>query len=180
MEDAEEEEKLEEIVQKLEKEEETTKDTLLEEDDEKPIPDEKESARKERERIKEIKLAQRKALEEIRHEQDRQFDIDKDKVGKDRLRYLLKQTEIFTHFMSKKPTAPSKTKTDSTARGKHNEKEEDEEILQEAMEDLGEDQQHSGTRLTVQPSFVVGGQMREYQLHGVNWLIKLYENGGVS
>jgi len=33
------------------------------------------------------------------------------------------------------------------------------------------------TRLEVQPSILVGGQLRDYQLTSVNWLIGLYESG---
>ena len=33
------------------------------------------------------------------------------------------------------------------------------------------------TRWTDTPSFVVGGEMKDYQLAGLNWLIKLYDNG---
>jgi len=32
-------------------------------------------------------------------------------------------------------------------------------------------------RLTVQPSCIKFGQMRDYQLQGLNWLIHLYDNG---
>ena len=34
-----------------------------------------------------------------------------------------------------------------------------------------------GHRLTVQPSVIKFGKMREYQLQGLNWLIHLYDNG---
>ena len=34
-----------------------------------------------------------------------------------------------------------------------------------------------GHRLSMQPSVIKGGQMREYQLQGLNWLIHLYDNG---
>jgi SWI/SNF-related matrix-associated actin-dependent regulator of chromatin subfamily A member 5 len=33
------------------------------------------------------------------------------------------------------------------------------------------------TRLEVQPSCLQGGQLRDYQLTSVNWLIGLYESG---
>ena len=33
------------------------------------------------------------------------------------------------------------------------------------------------TRLQVQPSILRGGQLREYQLDSLNWLISLYEQG---
>ena len=36
------------------------------------------------------------------------------------------------------------------------------------------DKQH---RLTVQPSCIKFGKMRDYQLQGLNWLIHLYDNG---
>jgi SNF2 family DNA or RNA helicase len=33
------------------------------------------------------------------------------------------------------------------------------------------------TRLEVQPRLITGGAMRDYQLEGLNWMIKLSENG---
>jgi SWI/SNF-related matrix-associated actin-dependent regulator of chromatin subfamily A member 5 len=33
------------------------------------------------------------------------------------------------------------------------------------------------TRLTTQPSILKGGQLKEFQIIGLNWLISLYENG---
>jgi len=32
-------------------------------------------------------------------------------------------------------------------------------------------------RISVQPSVIKGGQMRKYQLEGLNWLIHLFDNG---
>lgn len=32
-------------------------------------------------------------------------------------------------------------------------------------------------RLTVQPSCLKNGTLREYQLEGLNWLVRLYNNG---
>jgi hypothetical protein len=55
------------------------------------------------------------------------------------------------------------------------EEEEDEELLKdEAEEGGGLMQTH---RLTVQPSCISFGTMREYQMQGLNWLIHLYDNG---
>ncbi|KAK1277296.1 putative chromatin-remodeling complex ATPase chain [Acorus gramineus] len=70
---------------------------------------------------------------------------------------------------------------DSTAampvRGRHaskvTEEEEDEEYLKEEEEALSG---AGGTRLVTQPS-CIQGKMRDYQLAGLNWLIRLYENG---
>ena len=37
--------------------------------------------------------------------------------------------------------------------------------------------ERAGHRLMVQPSVIKHGQMREYQMQGLNWLIHLYDNG---
>lgn len=50
---------------------------------------------------------------------------------------------------------------------------EDKELL--ADEDTGGER--AGHRLSVQPSVIKGGQMRKYQMEGLNWLIHLYDNG---
>eukprot|EP00897_Mesotaenium_endlicherianum_P003066 jgi/Mesen1/2788/ME000170S01898 len=55
------------------------------------------------------------------------------------------------------------------------EEEEDEEYLKEEEEALGVPS-HNSVRLQVQPS-CIKGKMRDYQLAGLNWLIRLYENG---
>ena len=47
------------------------------------------------------------------------------------------------------------------------EEEEDAEMMQADM------QGHRGTRLTVQPSCIVSGTMRWYQIEGLNWMINL-------
>jgi SWI/SNF-related matrix-associated actin-dependent regulator of chromatin subfamily A member 5 len=90
-------------------------------------------------------------------------------------------------FMLKKYSKQSKS---STKRGRKTEKEEDDEIINDALEIEG-NRVALSTRLTVQPpcmsiyfyycsliiDTVVTGTMRAYQLHGLNWLIKLYEHG---
>lgn len=32
-------------------------------------------------------------------------------------------------------------------------------------------------RLTMQPTIITGGTLREYQMQGLNWMIHLYDNG---
>ena len=47
-------------------------------------------------------------------------------------------------------------------------------------EGVGEDEDDGNfslTRLDAQPSILVGGQLRDYQLDSLNWLIGLYESG---
>jgi hypothetical protein len=52
---------------------------------------------------------------------------------------------------------------------------EDEELLKD--EDDDEATAGRGHRLQVQPSVIVNGLMREYQIQGLNWLVHLYDNG---
>ena len=52
----------------------------------------------------------------------------------------------------------------------HNREEEEEEIMN------GDDDQ-SVTRLNKQPQCITGGEMRPYQIEGLNWLIALYNTG---
>ncbi|XP_057247053.1 ISWI chromatin-remodeling complex ATPase CHR11-like [Beta vulgaris subsp. vulgaris] len=90
--------------------------------------------------------------------------------GKGHLKYLLYQTEIFAHFGKGEHSASQKAKGRGRHASKVTEEEEDEEYLKE--EEAGA----SSTRLVTQPS-CIQGKMRDYQLAGLNWLIRLYENG---
>ena len=45
------------------------------------------------------------------------------------------------------------------------------------MEDDGAPGHFQAHRLTVQPSCIKFGKMRDYQLQGLNWMIHLYDNG---
>ncbi|XP_031801066.1 probable global transcription activator SNF2L1 isoform X2 [Sarcophilus harrisii] len=108
-----------------------------------------------------------------------------------RFEFLLKQTELFAHFMQpttqKSPPSPSKVKT-GHSRGKQDEKqsllsagdyrrrlterEEDEELISE-----NENTSNVCVRFETSPSYVKGGTLRDYQVRGLNWMISLYENG---
>lgn len=57
-------------------------------------------------------------------------------------------------------------------RRRRTEKEEDEELLQDEIVDGG-----TTAIFTESPKFIKGGQMRDYQIAGLNWLISLHENG---
>ena len=96
------------------------------------------------------------------------------KKGKGRLKYLLQQTEIFAHFAEGSQTKEKKPRGRGRPASKRRAVEEDdEEYLQEEEDALASS---VGTHLLVQPS-CINGQMRDYQLAGLNWLIRLYENG---
>ncbi|KAJ1343391.1 hypothetical protein BSLG_001981, partial [Batrachochytrium salamandrivorans] len=109
-----------------------------------------------------------------------------------RYAYLLGQTDIFAHFLniSKMKSTDARKFRDFTDKGtkksdketvsrgrRKTEKEEDEELLKD---DLNEERPPS-VSFTESPSLgfvdVTGGQMRDYQIQGLNWLISLYENG---
>ncbi|CAZ82572.1 unnamed protein product [Tuber melanosporum] len=103
-----------------------------------------------------------------------------------RIRYLLGLTDLFRHFMSNNPDyqrvkaeeeeksrQQAKNRKGSTDnRRRRTEKEEDEELLQDEIVDGG-----TAAIFTESPKFIKGGQMRDYQIAGLNWLISLHENG---
>jgi len=124
---------------------------------------------------------------------DKEFDC---KVESDRSRrfdYLLQQTEIFSHFMTSganmnkdgspvklKPGRPKLKKNDEKAKlsavGDHRhrmtEQEEDEELLSESRKSS-----KIVARFDASPAYIVGGELRDYQVRGLNWMISLFEHG---
>uniref|UniRef100_A0A665UDY1 SWI/SNF related, matrix associated, actin dependent regulator of chromatin, subfamily a, member 5 n=1 Tax=Echeneis naucrates TaxID=173247 RepID=A0A665UDY1_ECHNA len=108
-----------------------------------------------------------------------------------RFEYLLKQTELFAHFIQpaaqKTPTSPLKMKpgrprikkdekqnllSAGDNRHRRTEQEEDEELLNESTKTT-----NVCARFDESPSYIKTGKMRDYQIRGLNWLISLYENG---
>jgi SWI/SNF-related matrix-associated actin-dependent regulator of chromatin subfamily A member 5 len=57
-------------------------------------------------------------------------------------------------------------------RRRRTEQEEDAELLQDE-----EGEGSNNTIFTESPTYIQGGQMRDYQVAGLNWLISLHENG---
>ncbi len=113
-----------------------------------------------------------------------------------RFEYLLKQTELFSHFMgdNKKAKSPLKMKQpkqkassgggeavkggggraakEGDHRHRMTEQEEDEELLT----DLNQSKK-SVVHFDESPHYIKNGKMRDYQVRGLNWMISLYENG---
>ncbi|PGH15336.1 hypothetical protein AJ79_02502 [Helicocarpus griseus UAMH5409] len=111
-----------------------------------------------------------------------------------RFRYLLGLTDLFRHFIETNPNprikeimaeidrqneAEASARKSSSRKGgasgerrRRTEQEEDAELLK--------DEKRGGQSETVfreSPVFVKGGEMRDYQIAGLNWLISLHENG---
>ncbi|GLT76937.1 hypothetical protein SLA2020_485700 [Shorea laevis] len=133
-----------------------------------------EVSKREKDRLKELQKMKRQKIQEILDSQNAAIDADMNNKGKGRLKYLLQQTELFGHFAK---GAQSSSQKKAKGRGRHasklTEEEEDEECLKEEEDGLSG---AGNTRLVTQPS-CIQGKMRDYQLAGLNWLIRLYENG---
>ncbi|KAB1214044.1 putative chromatin-remodeling complex ATPase chain [Morella rubra] len=133
-----------------------------------------EISKREKERLKEMQQLKKQKIQEILDAQNAAIDADMNNRGQGRLKYLLQQTELFAHFAKGDHSASLKK---AKGRGRHasklTEEEEDEECLKEEEDGLSGT---GNTRLVTQPS-CIQGKMRDYQLAGLNWLIRLYENG---
>ncbi|KAK0855947.1 chromatin remodeling complex Adenosinetriphosphatase [Friedmanniomyces endolithicus] len=111
-----------------------------------------------------------------------------------RFRYLLGLTDLFRHFIDKNPdpkirdimveidrqdradevkAAGNKRKGGAAGGRRRTEKEEDAELLRQGKQ-AGKEEHHV---FHESPSFIQGGEMRDYQVAGLNWLISLHENG---
>ncbi|KAK6122620.1 hypothetical protein DH2020_043635 [Rehmannia glutinosa] len=142
-----------------------------------PVDDEavaNEVSKREKARLNEMQRMKKQKIQEILDAQNAAIDADMNKRGKGRLNYLLQQTELFAHFAKGDQSTSQKR---AKGRGRHasklTEEEEDEEYLKEEEDGLSGT---GNTRLVAQPS-CIQGKMRDYQLAGLNWLIRLYENG---
>nr|XP_055060350.1 SWI/SNF-related matrix-associated actin-dependent regulator of chromatin subfamily A member 5 [Misgurnus anguillicaudatus]XP_055060362.1 SWI/SNF-related matrix-associated actin-dependent regulator of chromatin subfamily A member 5 [Misgurnus anguillicaudatus] len=130
-------------------------------------------------------------LETEKSEQPGGYDEKLQTDRTNRFEYLLKQTEVFAHFIQpaaqKTPTSPLKMKpgrprikkdekqnllSAGDNRHRRTEQEEDEELLSESNKATS-----ICTRFDDSPSYVKTGKLRDYQVRGLNWLISLYENG---
>ncbi|XP_073136820.1 probable chromatin-remodeling complex ATPase chain [Henckelia pumila] len=131
-------------------------------------------AKLEKSRLKEMERLKKQKLQDILDAQNAAIDADMNNKGKGRLKFLLQQTELFAHFAQGDRSVSQKK---AKGRGRHaskvTEEEEDEECLKDEEDGLSGT---GNTRLLVQPS-CIQGKMRDYQLAGLNWMIRLYENG---
>jgi len=134
----------------------------------------------------------KKALAAVRESEKKALKTGAAESHRTRLAFLMKQADIFSHFGRDVPEAaagasvaeqPSVARAASTAsassdggkrtRGRVSEKAEDAALLQQSEEAGGA----AASRLLRQPPCVVNGEMRTYQLEGLNWMLRLHENG---
>ena len=119
----------------------------------------------------------------VRNKEKAELDATQNQTAKDRLAYLMRQTDIFAHFI--RPASEDGTSNAAQGpagsgrrtKGRMTEKQEDELLLQATQDGDTPGAPGSGTRLMTQPACICNGTMRAYQLEGLNWLIKLYEHG---
>ena len=123
-----------------------------------------------------------------------QLDESKEDDTIRRFKYLLGLTDLFRHFIETNPNPKIREvvveidrqnaeeaarvkkgvsrKGGATGNKRKTEQEEDAELLR--------DEKRGGASQTIfreSPSYIQGGEMRDYQVAGLNWLISLHENG---
>ena len=100
-------------------------------------------------------------------------------VCSNRLKFLLSTSDVYKHFLT--PPTPSKGKKGKKEKGRHGkarktEEQEDAELLAGAGDDEPKEVIKLVDRLDKQPSCITGN-MRPYQLEGLNWMINLHNKG---
>jgi len=114
----------------------------------------------------------------------RQSELKKERAdqAKRRLEFLLKQSDIFGHFGNVKEdkekfhTRRNATGEKSVRRDSSTEPTTTDTANPDADEENPEEEQET-IYLTKQPTYLVHGKLRSYQLEGLNWMIRLQENG---
>ena len=111
-----------------------------------------------------------------------------------RFRYLLGLTDLFRHFIDTNPNPRIKeimheidkqneadeAKTRKTVNRKGGAAGNKRKTEQEEDAELLRDGRRGGQAQTIfreSPAFIQGGEMRDYQVQGLNWLVSLHENG---
>ena len=90
----------------------------------------------------------------------------------EKLEFLLKQAEKYTRFMLASEVSEMKEEMKNDKISKHKSSKRKSHL----KDDSDPDEKYVLTRLIAQPSRLKG-QLRSYQLDGLNWLINLYEKG---
>lgn len=142
----------------------------------------KKVAKEEERENKRAKKDHEAKLKLIRQEQNAAMSVSGNITADARLAFIQKQAEVFSRFITggsidtvtvSGEVKGKKKKKGAGGRGpgRKSEEQEDAELMAEASRGARR------TRLTVQPSCIKFGQMRDYQIEGLNWMIGLYEQG---
>ncbi|GAV00283.1 hypothetical protein RvY_11157 [Ramazzottius varieornatus] len=125
------------------------------------------------------------------------YDVKMNEDRAKRFEYMMKRADIFAHFMAdQKPSTAAggeessgkrrgRPKQDNGASGskpppsgsqtnrhRMTEKEEDQELAKGVQSS-----EKTSISFTVTPGYIKGGEMRDYQLRGLNWMLGLNEHG---
>ena len=114
--------------------------------------------------------------------------MEKANQAEARLKYLLSQSDIFSHFglnagnkkvVDNTPSSPESPRHRGRAAAADADLDEDELAMLEEENDESTAAPGKGhtVMLQRQPTVITGGTMRAYKLEGLNWLIRLQENG---
>lgn len=149
---------------------------------------------------RELRQARLAKLAELRASHTARSAAEAAATATNRVEFLMKQTEIFSHFVRKdaetakevkrkrgrpaaaassSAAAASAAAADESAADPHGdhrhhrktEAEEDEELLDEVLHE------RQAAYVTAQPNLLKFGTLREYQLEGLNWMVNLHDNG---
>ncbi|CAM9130728.1 unnamed protein product [Ectocarpus sp. 12 AP-2014] len=161
------------------------------------LSEEEKARRQERQDLKNKEKAERNARTQIAEAQHTSIKDEIAKQASARLQFLLKQSDIFQHFgVGKQATQAGEAKKEkgaASAEAKAGEVTSPGKRRREAgkgggaaaaaaaataaEEEEEEEEAPETTFLTKQPDCIKFGKMRHYQLEGLNWMIRLNDNG---
>ena len=131
--------------------------------------------------LSEKQQAERSAKQSERSARESRMDAEREALdgrladaAQARLKFLLSQSDIFGHFGAG-ATAAAASKKKETQEVKSPVKRRARTLEEDDLET--KEEAEATTRLSRQPSNIKGGQMRPYQLEGLNWMIRLYDHG---
>ena len=141
-----------------------------------PVQSDEEDVKHAKEDHDEMEEARREQLELMEAERNKVAapDLGESASASEKLEYLLGQSEVFAHFLAGTVATQGKKKGKGSRgkKGRMTEAEEDAQMLKSAQS------KRSVIRLDKQPSILADHcKMHNYQLEGLNWLIKLHCNG---
>ncbi|CAD8176649.1 unnamed protein product [Paramecium octaurelia] len=132
--------------------------------------DEDQKIQQEEERIKKLEQDKKTFMSSIKQTTKLNANIKFDNI-ESKINTLLENAEKYAMFLlhRHKRTQESKQKALTQQRGKHRQ------MIDDASEE--EDLDDAPTVLDKQPTILKGGQLKQYQMTGVNWMISLFEEG---